>query len=344
MNYDEIAERFKQLIENTQRVVVLQGDNPDGDSLASALALEQILGQMGKDVYLYCSIDIPEHMRFIEGWDRVSKDFPSNFDIAIIVDCGFWNLFGNLTKSRGQTVLPSDKLILIDHHDASPHDMEAALDINDAESSATSQVIYEIVSRAGIEIDITSATRMAESILADTLGFTSEALLGHPRPLEIMAELVGKGVDLASIQQRRLERLKITPDLLHYRGELLQRVEFHGNGRIAMIDIPYDEIRERSQEFNPTIILDETRNVEGVAISIGLKQYVSQGRLVKVTARIRCNRGVGIADQVAKIYGEENGGGHPYASGFKLEGKELNYSEIKNQVIARTIELLDQKH
>ena len=65
-------EKIKAAIEAAQNILIIQADNPDGDSLGSALALEQILGDMGKNPSLYCGVDIPYYLKFFAGWDRVS--------------------------------------------------------------------------------------------------------------------------------------------------------------------------------------------------------------------------------------------------------------------------------
>ena len=38
----------KNLIEKASKITIIQAENPDGDSLGSALALEEILGEVGK--------------------------------------------------------------------------------------------------------------------------------------------------------------------------------------------------------------------------------------------------------------------------------------------------------
>ena len=80
------AERIKTLIDDAHNIVIIQADNPDGDSLGSALALEHILGDLGKEPYLYCGVHIPDYLHYLEGWDRVSSELPSQFDLSIIVD------------------------------------------------------------------------------------------------------------------------------------------------------------------------------------------------------------------------------------------------------------------
>src|SRR3989344_7821080 len=75
-----------KLISNAGSVVVIKADNPDTDSLASSLALEQILSDLGKNVFLYCGVDIPSYLKYLPGWDRVDKTVPKNFGVSIIVD------------------------------------------------------------------------------------------------------------------------------------------------------------------------------------------------------------------------------------------------------------------
>jgi nanoRNase/pAp phosphatase (c-di-AMP/oligoRNAs hydrolase) len=53
----------KNLIDAAKSIVVIQAENPDGDSLGSAVALEEILGDLGKDVSLYCPDEIPKYLR-----------------------------------------------------------------------------------------------------------------------------------------------------------------------------------------------------------------------------------------------------------------------------------------
>ena len=73
----------QQLIQSADNIVIIQAENPDGDSLGSSLALEEVLSDLGKTVTLYCPVDIPKYLRYIRGWDRVVGDFPARADLAI---------------------------------------------------------------------------------------------------------------------------------------------------------------------------------------------------------------------------------------------------------------------
>ena len=44
----DMFETAQKLIQEADKIVVIQAENPDGDSLGSSLALEEVLSDMGK--------------------------------------------------------------------------------------------------------------------------------------------------------------------------------------------------------------------------------------------------------------------------------------------------------
>ena len=140
---------------------------------------------------------------------------------------------------------------------------------------------------------------------------------------------------MGSLEERRREMMRKSPELVHYKGRLLQRVEYFSDNRIATVTIPWEEIEKYSPLYNPPmLLLDDMRLSENTDVAIGFKLY-NDGH---VTAKIRCNYGRGIANDLAQHFG---GGGHAYASGFKVtDGRPFN--EIKSECIAYATELLDK--
>jgi bifunctional oligoribonuclease and PAP phosphatase NrnA len=338
MYNDTLKTKLTEYFAGKKHIVIVQGDNPDGDSLASSLALETLLYEQGIDSTMYCSVDVANHLRYLNGWERCVRQLPTDFDGWILVDCAYLRLLDNSTRSGDLGVLKSKPLLIIDHHD-SPSDIDfASAVVCDPQSGATGQVIYNIASLLGWNVNKSVAEYMAVSILADTLGFNSDFLNGNSSPLRIVAELVDKGVNLGELNEKRLKQFQISPEIFRYKAALMQRVEFHMDNRIATIDIPHDEIKEYSMHYNPTVILDDARMVEGLAVAIGFKCYEKAGSIVRITARIRCGFGYAIARDIAQHF--PDGGGHIYAAGFKIEGKNLDLQEIKNQTIQKAIELL----
>src|SRR4051812_1998393 len=111
-----MQEKILQLVQDAQKILIVQADNPDADSLGSSLALEHILGDLGKDVYMYCGVDVPTYLRYLNGWDRVLNEVPSNFDLSIIVDASTYSLFDQIEKAGKWGTLKSKPTVVLDHH------------------------------------------------------------------------------------------------------------------------------------------------------------------------------------------------------------------------------------
>jgi len=331
MKYPE-AEQISQLIAEAQKIVILQADNPDGDSLASALALEQILGDMGKDPYLYCAVDMPTYLTHMTGWDRVSKELPSQFDASIVVDTSADSLFEYLQLSGQKSWVTSKPCIVLDHH-ATEATITWARVMCVKSAVATGEVIYELAQDLNWPLNHEAKELLAVSILADSLGLTTQSTT--PRSIHIIAELVEGGVSIAELENRRRELMRKSPEIVHYKGALLQRISYAAEGRVAMVTIPWSEIEHYSQSYNPSVlVLDEMRLVEQVAVAIAFKVYKDG----KITGKIRCNYGSPVAQKLAEHFG---GGGHPYASGFKLTDRRP-LDEVKSECATVASQLLDE--
>ncbi len=307
-----------------QKIVIIQAENPDGDSLGSSIALEEILSDAGKDVTMFCAIDIPKYMRYIKGWDRVEKDWPIKQDLAIIVDTSSKLLMEKtLELPVVRNFLETHEVIIIDHHKTEGDLPFTSTDLVDSNAVATSEIIYELAQSAGWSISADAAEAMFTSIQADSLGLTTQTTT--PKAYRTAAELVGLGAIPYEIENRRREFMKKPADILEYKGRLIGRIAYHLDGRLATVHIPWDEIQEYSDRYNPSVlVLDEMRLVEGVDIAIALKTYPDG----KITGKIRSN--LPISHHVAGYFG---GGGHEYSAGFKLFE---NYDTIIQELLTAT--------
>ncbi len=325
--YDEVA----AILDRARSVVVLQADNPDGDSLGSSLALEAILSEMGKTVYLVCAVDIPSYLKYLDGWSRVQKDIPQQFDATIIVDTSSETLFEYFEGSDSFAWIKSKPVIVIDHHMESGGISFANVNVIE-EAVATSEIIHRIAVERDWPLPLDACEMMAVSIMSDSVGLISDSTTATS--IRVVADLVERGVSLAKIDDSRRELMRKDPSLVPFKGDLLKRVEFNCNGRLASVVVQWEEIEKYSPLYNPTmLVIDDMRMVVGVDIAIGYKLY-KDGR---ITAKIRCNYGKTIAADLAAHFG---GGGHEYAAGFKsTDGTKL--SDIQREVALKTTELLD---
>lgn len=332
MTYSE-SEKINELINKAQKILILQADNPDGDSLGSALSLEQILHELGKDPILYCGVDIPSYLKYMPGWDRVEKYIDQDFDLSIIVDTSNISLFDSLSKSDLTQKLIKKPCIVLDHH-SNESNIEFATVVCNKKAVATGEVIYEISKDLNWKLNLEASARITNAIMSDSLGLVTADTT--PRSIYIIAELADSGVSLAALENDRRQLMRKSPELIKYKGELLQRIEYYANNRIAMIVIPWIEIEKYSHAYNPSmLVIDDMRLTEGTNIAIAFKVY-ENGR---ITAKIRSNFGAPICDKLAKHF---EGGGHPYASGFKIDSsKNRSFDEVKQECIKITTELLE---
>lgn len=314
-----------QLLTDAQKIVVIQAENPDADSLGSSLALEELLGDQGKDVTMYCAIDMPKYLHYIRGWDRVTKDWPRDADLAVLVDTTSAALLVKALETPGvQQFLESHQVLILDHHqetaDALPFAHVAVLH---DEAVATGQVLYELASHAGWTINAMAAEHMFLSIQADSLGLTTPNTTA--KSYEAAAALVKLGASPSDIENRRREYMKKPADILAYKGELITRIDYSLEGKLATVHIPWEDIEQYSDRYNPSVlVMEEMRLVDTVEVAVALKTYPDG----KLTGKIRTN--TPIAHLIAGYFG---GGGHEYSAGFKVFE---DYDTIMKELVTAT--------
>jgi phosphoesterase RecJ-like protein len=337
MTYPE-QDKIASIVADAQRIVIVQADNPDADSLGSALAMEQILGDLGKDPIMFCGVDIPGYLRYLEGWDRVVRDLPNNFDASIIVDASTTVLLEKLQQSGQQTWLTNKPCIVLDHHaEVSSVIPFATAMINQAGCSSTGELIYGLSKAIDWPLSIPAQTYLMTAILGDTQGLGNQ--LTSPNTYRVIADMVEGGVNRAKLEDARREAGKMPPLIFSYKARLIERTELLADGQVAIVIVPQQEISDFSPLYNPgPLIQGDMLQTAGVKVSIVLKSY-DDG---KVTAAIRCNNNAPIASKLATHFG---GGGHAYASGFKIDprtGGGKKVTEVYQECVVTASKLLDE--
>ncbi len=326
LNTDNIS----KMIQDAEHIVVIQAENPDGDSLASSLALEQILAD--KKITMYCPVTIPRHLRHMSGWDRVENELPRSFDLSIIVDTSSASLMEKILTPNQAPILKSKPILVIDHHDTEstlPFDAEMALN---SDAVSTGEVIYDISKDLDWNINQEAAEFLASSIMYDSLGLIASGTTANS--IRVIADLVEQGVSLAKLDDKRRELMRRSQELTKYKGELIQRIDYSLDGELALITIPWEEIEKYSDQYNPSmLVIEDMRLTLPVKVALAFKIYKDG----KITAKLRANHGFGVADKIAEHFG---GGGHKYAAGFKVRDKKLE--DIKEELNDVARKLFDE--
>ena len=300
--------KAKELIENAKKIIIIQAENPDGDSLGSSIALENILGDLGKEVSMYCPVEIPKYMHYINGWDRVTNQFDASADLSIIVDTTADILLTKVLEVPGaRHFFESHNNLAIDHHITESNlsfNHEALIE----KAVASAEIVYNLAIKSSWPINKEAAESMLIAIMSDSLGLSVQNVT--PETYFIAGKLTELGADNSEIEKRRREYMKKSPEILRYKGELIERIEYFLDGKLALVRIPWEDIQKYSDQYNPSVlVLDEMRLVENVEIAVAIKTY-PDGRL---TGKLRSNSP--ISETVAGYFG---GGGHDYAAGFRI--------------------------
>lgn len=317
----EEATKIYDLMQSSQRIVIVQADNPDGDSMGSALALEQILHNLGKEPSLYCAVHVPQYLRYMSGWDRVESTLPNHFDASIIVDTATMSLLEKAVESGDFNKLSKKPIVVLDHHATVEDEIpETYATIIDTSASSTGEVIFSFTQRVGIELDEIAGEHIMTAILGDTQGLSNE--LTQVSTYIAMSKLVEIGVNRPALEEKRRLSNKMPVPIYRYKAELISRTHFLADGTLAIVTIPQSEINEYSPLYNPgPLIQPDILQVEGVLMAIVVKSY-DDG---KMTGALRANTGAPIAGKLALVFG---GGGHDYAAGFKTS----KYSSVETIV------------
>lgn len=319
-------EKFVEFVKDKKRIGIIQAENPDGDSLGSAIALDYILTESENS--LYCPVDIPRYLHYFDDWSRVEIDFDYRADAYIIVDTASSVLLSKLLEDAAiRNCLYSKPVLVLDHHE-SEDDLDFPHESIIEPLPACADLVFKIAQANNLEISKRAAEVMYSAISSDTLGLVSPGVTADT--MRVMADLIDLGADPAMLEEKRRDYMKKSQRILAYKADLIKRIEYSLDGELATVLIPFEDIQEYSEEYNPNVlILEELRLVEGVITAITVKTYPDG----KLTGKIRTSKP--IADQIAGYFG---GGGHPYAAGFRIY--DASYEEVVADVVKIMPELL----
>ena len=191
---------------------------------------------------------MPKYLHYIDGWSRVENIWTGQYDLAIIVDTAAEALLVKTLEIPGiRHFFETHPVLVLDHLNDEREDETAESSLSfphefilDEAAAATSELLYAIANELNWPINQAAAENMHASILGDTLGLSTQSLT--ERTLETVLGLTKHGAHPSSIEQKRREYMKKPADILTYKGELIQRIEYYCDGRLALVHIPWEDI------------------------------------------------------------------------------------------------------
>ncbi len=294
----ELSEACRLLGEQDE-ILVLSHQNPDGDTLGSALALTFALRKMGKKVSAFCADGFPEIFRFMYCGEKPQIIDGKPFIVA--VDVADPVLLGKSLSCY------YDKIDLcIDHH--SSNKMYAANTLLEADAAATAEVILKVIDFLGAGIDRDIARCLYTSIATDTGCFRFSNTT--PQSHRFAARLMECGIDFSEINRQMFE-VKSTGRIA-VEQHLLNSVRYFCEKKCAVMYITKDMLKKTgSKEEELESISVMPYQIKGVKVGITLRERESGYKV-----SVRTSRDISASD-ICRQFG---GGGHATAAGCFIKG------------------------
>ncbi|HEY1074449.1 MAG TPA: DHH family phosphoesterase, partial [Patescibacteria group bacterium] len=150
MGSNEVIDLFSQ----KETFLLLIHHCPDGDAIASSLALGMALRFLGKQVDIVCADPIPQAFRFLPTVHKVKHDFLSgDYEVIVTLDCGDSRRTGFSERIK-ELVRKNNKLLVnIDHHPKNDLHSLATHNIVDYSAPSTTYIVYQIIKSLEVPID-----------------------------------------------------------------------------------------------------------------------------------------------------------------------------------------------
>jgi len=291
-------------------VLIIFHESPDGDGIASSLALAHVLWGQGKKVSLVCRDPVPAVFNFLPKVDAITTDFiVADYDVICTVDCGDAKRTGFPERIR-KFARTKKRLINIDHHLKNDLHKIANINLVDSRAAASAELVYEVIKGLGVRIDKRIATLLLTGLFTDTGGFQHSNTT--PRVFKLAAELLARGGQLRKVSKNVASSKPLTA--LQLWGIALERLWRTESGIVASL-ITQDDLRRVGA------------SADDIAGAVNILNSIPQTKLAillqeeangKIKASLRTEEaGVNVA-ALAAYFG---GGGHRKAAGFTVDGK-----------------------
>jgi phosphoesterase RecJ-like protein len=320
-------DRVVEALRSGERFLLTTHEGPDGDGLGSLLALNQILGQMGKDSVMFLGakeFPLPVEYRFLP-MEEVFHEPPADVvdRVLVFLDCG------NIDRMPVEFLQRDGaRVVNIDHH----HDntLFGGVNLVDTEASCTAEIVYELAKRLDAQITPEIASALYVGLVTDTGRFSYENT--GPAAHRMAAELIEAGVDVDDTHRRLYERVPIEKARLVARA--LEKIERFDGNRVAVTYISLADYEETGgSEVLTEGIIDHVRALEETKVAAVIRDKTDGGRSARKVS-LRSSDGEVDVSAIARLHG---GGGHRRAAGF---GTDLSYPELVEFLRAEVVKQL----
>ena len=325
-----VARALEQLIEETEKVIVMGHVNPDIDSLGSSLGIYRLAKTLGKEAFIVnnnAGVSIEQYIEVLKEQEEYKEAFVNKTEalneitedtLLVIVDT-HKNNYVEIPELLEET----SKIVVIDHHRKSPEFIEKAiLTFHEVYASSAAELVTEILEYAETHVELTSleAEGLYAGIMTDTKNFTFKTGV---RTFEAAAFLRKKGVDILKVKKWFQSDLKNYSEI----ADIVKNAEIIND----TIGISIYDKEDKNANLICAKAADELLTISDITASFVLGKV---GEKIFVSGR-------SIGDINVQIILEKlGGGGHITVAGAQLEGMTLE--EAKQELVIRINEYFSE--
>ncbi len=317
MTLDEILKEINQ----AESFVILAHENPDGDAVASTLAMANALKSLGKENIDVLFKEYPAKFNMLPNINFIKTEATyENYDMAIVLDC---TDLKRVSSCYHEYFENAKVTVEIDHH--LKNAMFADYNVVNPVSPATAQILVSSFEYMNIKINKDIATCLITGIITDTGGFRFDSTTTET--FEFAGWSLSQGVNVSKIYKEAM----MTKTKSQFEIEKLgvDRLEFFADGKITFTYIT--EKDEKALDVKP----GETDGIAGIGITIKDVEIAifAHERENGFKFSFRSNR-LDVSE-ICMLFG---GGGHKLAAGCTIDA---NLEDAKKLVIEETEKHLD---
>lgn len=312
----EDVDRFGELLERADNVVLTCHVRPDGDAMGSTLGLLWLLRTLGKKPTVVTPDQAPRTLAFLPGFKEVAvytrhdpycQRLLSEADLLICCDFNSpsrQDHMGPLTEGAG---CPK---VMVDHHQ-NPSDF-ADVTLSYPDMSSTCELVFRIIAALGLyeTMDRNAAECLLAGMVTDTRNFSVN--IKNPDIYEILQRLLEKGVDKTRIVREAMLTRTYGSVRLHAFA-ISERLEVLARHHAAVITLSSEDLRQFHYERGDSEgLVNVPLEIRGMVSSFLLRE---DSDCIKVSAR--SVNDFPVNEICSDLFG---GGGHVMAAGAEYHG------------------------
>lgn len=313
------------------RIGIITHKYPDGDGLASAFALQELIKKDFKSNYpeprntdIILEEEPPAAFDYLQAKERVVTidSCESRYDLIIVLDCHTVERVGKCAF----LLEGAKQIIVIDHHEFSRSENAIAtpylhIDISHV---STGSIIFEMFRDNIVKLTDSAKGYILNSlyvtILNDTNIFTNSNT--DSKAMHASAEMLSMGVKAGEIVKKYIP--KKSPQYFRFIGQTLSTIKTYREGQVLFFHSTLEMMEDNG--IAPEATAKMTENLKGLSDKVKVIVYARQIRADKYKLSLRSD-----TIDVNRIASALGGGGHKKAAGSEVLGSVI---EIEDKVLA----------